>query len=134
MKYTNFHLEKPEINKLIYWFGPDGKDHLGWYRGPAVGYLLLEEVERAYPGYVPKWWYYAEEELTLSIEDPRFPREKIPLKRGRPSKKVEEPVDLPPSKDDPKLEAIQKEKPKVEFKTIKVRKPGEKPENTDDFF
>ena len=64
MKYKNQHLEKPGVNQLIYWLGPDGKDHLGWFRGKYT----YEEYERKFPGFLPKWWYAAEIGL---VPDPK---------------------------------------------------------------
>lgn len=90
MKYTNFHKSKPEVNRLIYWMGPNMKDVLGWFRGNCQ----FHEVERKFPGYIPKWWYYAEDHL--NIPDPLFkasiPEE--PKKRGRKPKeeKKEDPI------------------------------------------
>jgi hypothetical protein len=82
MKYTNFHEVKPEVNRLIYWMGPNMTDILGWFRGNCQ----FHEVERKHPGYIPKWWYYAEEHL--NVPDPLF-KESIPeepKKRGRKPK------------------------------------------------
>lgn len=88
--YRNLHLEKPEVNRLIYWMGPDTKDILGWFRGK----LQFHEVERKYPGYIPKWWYYAEDHL--NIPDPLFSESlTLPRKRGkRPKNEVEEKVEI----------------------------------------
>jgi hypothetical protein len=88
MKYVNFHEAKPEVNRLIYWMGPNMTDILGWFRGNCQ----FHEVEKKHPGYIPKWWYYAEEHL--NIPDPLF-KELIPeepKKRGRKPKVVEEDV------------------------------------------
>lgn len=86
--YKNFHEKKPEVNRLICWMGPDTKAILGWFRGK----FNFQEVERKYPGYAPKWWYYAEDHL--NIPDPLF-KEELPVepkKRGRKPKVVEKDV------------------------------------------
>lgn len=82
MRYINFHTNKPEENRLIYWMGPNMKDVLGWFRGNCQ----FHEVERKYPGYVPKWWYYAEEELSIQYPDPMVAIISEPKKRGRKPK------------------------------------------------
>lgn len=75
MKYINTHLQKPEIDQLIYWFGPNGKDILGWFRGK----LTYEEYQKEFPWFVPKWWYPAEPGL---VPDPKYQEDK-PLKIKR---------------------------------------------------
>ena len=122
MKYNNFHVEKPEPNKLLYFFGPNGKDILGWYRD--FGWLHFETVTGEFSGFVPKWWYYAENELAESIEDPRNPKPKVPGKRGRPAKIAEE---LPETKKSVNLINLEKNS------KITVRKPGKSAETTDFF-
>lgn len=143
MKYFNLHLEKPDPHKLIYWHGPNGKDILGRYRGK----MKYEEVERKYPGFVPKWWYYAEEILNETIDDPMFPKadpriaERLAKKEERERKKLEA-LEKVPGKRGPKPKVKETQQPETKIETkletpvstkIKVRKPGEKPIIGDDF-
>lgn len=93
-QYKNFHIEKPAPNQLIYWMGPDMKDILGWFRGN----LQFHEVERKFPGYIPKWWYPAESELNIP---PLNPAEKESVRRSRKPKETQ--LILEEKKENPKI-------------------------------
>lgn len=84
-RYRNLHWEKPEVNQLVYWMGPNAKDILGWFRGN----LQFQEVEKKYPGYIPKWWYPADEITIREHPDPLLNDEVI----GKPKKERKQKIE-----------------------------------------
>ena len=63
MKYKNFHVDKPEINQLIYWLDPQIKETLGFYLGSTI-FIEADGTQR---GYYAKYWRPANETDQLLV-------------------------------------------------------------------
>lgn len=60
-KYKIHPSESPEINKLIWYIGPTGKEILGYY----IGKTFFVEADGKNRGYYAKYWRYADEQDSL---------------------------------------------------------------------
>lgn len=78
MKYNNFHFNRPEINQLIYWLGPNTREVLGFFCGGTI-FIEADGTQR---GYYAKFWRPAsEEDRLLATWSPDNSIEQKPPKR-----------------------------------------------------
>lgn len=70
MKYNKLPVDKPEINDLVWWVNPQGKESLGHFSGFIHNFPIFIGTDQKISRFHPKYWRKASVEDELLIIKP----------------------------------------------------------------
>ena len=78
VKYNKLPVDKPEINELVWWINPQGKEMLGHFGGFSYNFPIFIGTDQKISSFHPKYWRKAsvEDQLLVLVNPVSTPKPK----------------------------------------------------------
>jgi hypothetical protein len=77
-KYNKLPVKRPQINDLVWWLDPQGKELLGYFVGLSYNFPIFIGTDKKTSRFHPKYWRFAsiEDETLIDWHPDRKPKRK----------------------------------------------------------